>query len=81
MRPNRRPSLAVMEAQVKAWNDLHPVGTEVAVTRDNGRVEHTKTRSEAWVLSGHTAVIMVEGISGCYLLDRVKRRAASDGDN
>ncbi|WP_374650281.1 hypothetical protein [Rhizorhabdus sp.] len=31
----------------------------------------TRTRSKAEVLSGHSAVIWLDGISGCYLLDRV----------
>ncbi|MDP1611680.1 MAG: hypothetical protein Q8M11_11530, partial [Sulfuritalea sp.] len=31
----------------------------------------TKTRSDAQVLSGHSAVIWLENVSGCYLLDRV----------
>lgn len=62
------------EAEAKAWNSLHPVGTEVHVTKDDGTVVQTKTRSEAWALMGHTAVVQLEGLSGCYLLDRVKRR-------
>jgi hypothetical protein len=54
-----------------AWNAKHPVGTVVTVRRDNGEVQVTKTRSAAEMLSGHTAVIWLEGISGCYMLDRV----------
>ncbi len=60
------------ELEADRWNAEHPVGTEVLVTRDNGEEERTKTRSEAWVLSGHTAVVMVDGIAGGYLLSRIR---------
>lgn len=58
---------------VAAWT--HPVGTVVYVTRDNGEVQRTKTRSTAAVMGG-SAVIWLEGIAGCYSLSRV--RAADD---
>jgi len=61
------------------WKSV-PIGTLVVVKLDNGDIFATKTRSQAWMLGedgngkgGHTAVIMVEGISGCYSLDRVQR--------
>lgn len=60
------------EKEVQAWNDKYPVGQQVEVRKDLGEIEQTRTRSEAWVLSGHTAVIMLEGISGAYLLNRVR---------
>lgn len=53
------------------WNTRHPIGTPVVVKRDGGQTISTRTRSAAQVLGGHTAVIWVEGISGCYALDRV----------
>lgn len=56
--------------EVDEWNAKYPIGTAVIVTKDNGVQVHTKTRSEASVLSGHTAVIWLEGLSGCYALDR-----------
>jgi hypothetical protein len=31
----------------------------------------TRTRSAAYVLSGHTAVVFVDGVSGCVALDAV----------
>lgn len=57
------------QALCDAWK--YPEGTPVRVRKDDGAVLETKTRSEAWMLGGHTAVIMVEGISGCYSLERV----------
>jgi hypothetical protein len=58
-------------AEVAAWNARNPVGTRVSVRRDNGTALLSATCSEAWVLGGHTAVVMVDGISGGYLLNRV----------
>lgn len=60
------------EKLVKSWNEQHPIGTAVRRFKymdlsDTVPVE-TKTRSEAWMLSGHTAVIMIEGKSGCVAL-------------
>lgn len=57
---------------VKVWNERHPVGTAVKVLRDDGSVMPTKTRSKATLLGGHSAVIWLEGISGCYSLGRVE---------
>ena len=67
----KRPSLKEQQLQVENWNLKHAVGTEVTIKMDSGEIRTTKTRSEASMLSGHTAVISVEGISGCYLLSRV----------
>lgn len=57
---------------VAGWNKKYPEGTEVIVKKDNGAEIKTKTRSEAWLLGGHTAVILLEGISGCYALERIR---------
>ncbi len=56
------------------WNKLHPEGTAVTVTKDDGSKLDTVTRSAAWVLGGHSAVILVHGISGGYKLTRVAAR-------
>ena len=68
----KRPSKKQVEQSVENWNAMYPVGTSVNLTNDMGETEETKTRSEAWVLGGHTAVVLVEGRSGGYLLDRIK---------
>jgi hypothetical protein len=54
-----------------AWNAAHPVGCDVTLKKDSGELLRTKTRSKAEVLSGHSAVIWLDGVRGCYLLDRV----------
>lgn len=59
------------QRQVDNWNKHYPVGQAVTVRRDNGATITTKTRSPAELLSGHSAVVWLDGISGCYLLNRV----------
>lgn len=56
---------------VDGWNQQHEVGTAVLYRKDNGNTFATTTRSPASVLSGHTAVIWLTGISGCVALERV----------
>lgn len=56
---------------VRDWNEKHAVGIAVHVRTDDGSVVASKTRSEAWLLGGHTAVILVEGFTGAMMLSRV----------
>lgn len=58
--------------KVEEWNHRHLVGTKVRVTLDDRSQKVTVTTSEAWVLGGHSAVVLLEGISGCYDLYRVE---------
>ena len=54
------------------FNKLYPVGTEVLLNQDSHETAtKTKVREKAFVLSGHSAVAFFEGVSGCYLIDRV----------
>lgn len=62
------------QAEVDQWNSLFPVGTLVWYRTDAGRELPGKTRSEAELLGGHTAVIWLEGKSGCVALGRVVLR-------
>lgn len=70
--PRRRPkTIFELRDQVVAFNTRWPVGQRVSVRMDDGSGKITTTRAPAEVLSGHSAVIWLDGISGCYLLDRV----------
>lgn len=60
-----------MNDQVERFNRLHPVGSEVTFTNDLGRVMTACVRHQASILSGHTPVMWLEGIPGCFLLSRV----------
>ena len=69
----KKPNLKKMQAECDAFNAENPVGAKVTVKLD-GRDDlfETVTRSEAQIMSGHSVVIWLENVSGCYLLDRVK---------
>lgn len=64
-------SAADLQQQVDDFNARYRIGQAVTVRKDDGEGLATVTRSQAQVLSGHSAVIWLEGISGCYLLDRI----------
>lgn len=67
-----RPTTAdELQRQVDRWNGQHAPGTEVTVRKDHDEIVITKTTSGAYVLGGHSAVIGLQGFSGCFLLDRV----------
>lgn len=74
----RSPNAKALQRQCDIFNARVPVGSSVDVVKDRGEVIQTVTRSHAIVLSGHTAVIWLEGISGCYLLDRVTLSARQE---
>lgn len=63
---------------VDVWNKEHKIGIDVIVTLDDTTEMPTKTRSEAFMLGacgdypGHAAMIFLEGITGCYSLERVR---------
>lgn len=72
----RPPPAAQLQEACDKFNAAHQVGAAVSVRLDSGEVRETITTSEAQVLSGHSAVIWLKGVSGCYLLDRVTPVAA-----
>lgn len=67
-RSSRREQKAL--AQCLAFNERVPVGSPVIVTKDDGREVQSRVRT-AYVMCD-TPVVMLEGISGCYLLERVR---------
>ncbi len=66
-----KESKEIMRSKVEAFNKRNPVGTSVTVILDLGQKFETKVKHSAEVLSDHTPVVWLEGISGCYTLDRV----------
>ena len=66
------PNVAKLQAECDRFNAAIPVGTAVRVMLDGAKEPmETRTRSKAEVLGGHSAVVWLEGVRGCYLLDRV----------
>ncbi len=51
-------------------------GTDVTVTRDDGSLWQTRTRTDPWQLGDGTWVVALEGRAGGFALDRVRRRDA-----
>jgi hypothetical protein len=74
----KRPNVKKLQAACDAWNAAHPVGTSVILLRDSGPMP-TRTRSAAEVLSGHSAVVWLDGVAGCYDLERVRASASGGG--
>lgn len=63
-----------LERKVNQFNENCPPGTEVFYHPVIGDLEsrRTRVRAKAYVLSGHTAVCFVEGVSGCVALDALE---------
>lgn len=58
------------EKECDNWNVKYPIGTSVMYKSGIEGLEmiHTLTKSSAQLLSGHSAVIWIEGKSGCVSL-------------
>lgn len=65
------PNPAKLEKQCADFNARYPVGQRVSIRKDGGDGFVTTTLSKAEVLSGHSAVIWLADVRGCYLLDRI----------
>ena len=65
-------SMEVMQSKVEVFNKKHPIGSAVTVIKDFGEQVETQVKYPAEILSGHTPMVWLEGISGCYMLDRVR---------
>jgi hypothetical protein len=70
--PRQRVARENAQWMVDIWNAAFPIGAGVVVRKDDGRQVPTKTRGEAWVTDSGDPVVLVEGITGGYLLTRVQ---------
>jgi hypothetical protein len=66
-------SYAQLVIQVNNWNAKNPIGTAVYYypTLKDKTPKQTKTRSKAWIISGHSTMIMIDGVSGGVSLDHI----------
>lgn len=62
------------QEKVDEWNAKHLPGVSVELTKDHGEVIKTVTETPAHIVGGR-AVVWVEGVRGCYKLDRVKAQS------
>jgi hypothetical protein len=68
--------LSAAEKEVAAFNKRFKIGDEVIYTGYPGATPHRlTTRTEASVLSGHTAVVWLNGKSGCVAVSHCKEAA------
>ena len=72
----KRPDPDASAKQVEEWNAKYPVGTKVRryelVHPRGGNATVTETRSEAWLMGGHSAVVLLKGHAGGHMLDAVE---------
>lgn len=65
----RKPDAQALQRQCDAFNAACAPGGRIMFKRDFvDEPYEARTRSEAYVLSGHSPVVFVEGVSGCYHL-------------
>jgi hypothetical protein len=62
---------AEAKKMVDDWNRGNHVGRAVKVKRDSGEFLETTTRSHAELIQSGVPVIWLNGITGCYALERV----------
>lgn len=66
----RRPTIATLLHQVDAWNASTPIRTMVEYrSHPEAEPQLYHTRTAASILSGHTAVVWLEGKSGCVAIE------------
>lgn len=78
--PGAKLMASLAEQSVLAWNRLYPRGTPVKCYRSYGNEQtafHSVTRSEAWVMGGHSAMVMIEGHGGGFALTHMEPLCAS----
>ena len=69
----RRTQPAYQKKLIEQWKDV-PVGTPIMFRKVKGGQEFSsKTASTPFLLGGHTACIMLEGVSGAYGLGFVRK--------
>jgi hypothetical protein len=70
-----------LEQQVSNWNAAYPVGTRVYFDSVRRRQGEFKTATPAEILGGHTAVVWLEGYTGCVALDALEPVAKAEAQS
>ncbi len=66
------------QEDVDLFNKSFPIGTPVTRYKAINPLREpipTKTRSKAWLLGGHTAVVKVDGIAGGVTIESLIKRS------
>ena len=77
----KTPNLKTLQAECDAFNAKCEIGGPVRLKVD-GSVEplYTTTRSAAQIMSGHSSVVWMNGVSGSYLLSHVTPITAAEAE-
>lgn len=70
----KRPTFTELMQQVADWNATYPIGTPVIrykLINPLREPQDSKTRSEAWMMGGHSPMVIVEGVAGGVILESV----------
>jgi hypothetical protein len=71
--PRQQKSEVELQTECDRWNEKYPIGTLVEYFRLINPLEEPEgryvTRSAAQVMGGHSAVIWLQGKSGCVALE------------
>lgn len=68
------PTHEYLAKTVIDWNARYPIGTPVtryALINPLREPTVTRTRSKAWVMGGHSVMVMVDSVSGGVLVESV----------
>lgn len=79
MNPPKQRTLKRLEKDMADWNLHRPIGTPVTrykLINPLREPEETVTRSEAWIMGGHSVVVKVEGVAGGVLIESLRLRTA-----
>jgi len=60
-----------LQTQIDTFNEIHPIRSIVYIELDSHKVIQAIIVNKASILNRHTAVVWVNVLKGCYLLDRV----------
>lgn len=76
MRKGKTP--ATLQREVDEFNALVKIGEPVEYVSVKGDTnwQRFNTRTEAQILSGHTAVVWLEGKSGCVCIDHCRKASS-----
>lgn len=74
-------SKAQQQARVDRFNRQFCAGAPVYYRKDDDSIVETRTRTEAQLLSGHTAVVWLDNVRGCVIVDRVSARSVTRDSN
>jgi hypothetical protein len=85
--PRNKPDMKKLQQEVDSFNRRFAVGDPVDYLEviEEGKAQRLRTRTPAQILSGHTAVVWLEGKSGCVccshcFMPRAASVAGTQGD-